>query len=193
MIESLPLKLRRALALALLFAAVVVAYGFIVAPFVDDFERDSQSIDQLQMVLARYRNAARELPDMTARLEELRRRGPAQAGYLEGQNETVTAAFLQDRLKALVQTYGGALKSTQVMTTTKDEGEAKRVTVRGELIATVATLQHVIYDLEAGLPILFIENHDVRTVTGPRSAADPNQDVQIEIHFDVYGYMRRTA
>jgi general secretion pathway protein M len=193
MIDTLSLKLRRALALALLVALLLAVYGFAVEPFTDAFERDSQSIEQLRMVLARYQKAAGELPDLTGRLEELRRRGPAQAGYLEGQNETVTAAILQDRLKSLVQSHGGMLKSTQVMTANKDDGEAKRVTVRGEMIATVATLQRVIYDLEAGLPILFIENLDVRTVVGPRSAADPNQDVQVEIHFDVYGYMRRSA
>jgi general secretion pathway protein M len=192
MIQSLPIKLRRGLALTILAALLLGVYGFAVEPFISDFKRDSQSIDQLHMVLARYEKAGRELPDLTTRLEELRQRGPAQAGYLDGQNETVTAAILQDRLKSLVQSHGGMLKSTQVMAG-KDDGEAKRVTVRGEMIATVATLQRVIYDLEAGLPILFIDNLDVRTIVRSRGAADPDQDTQIEIHFDVYGYMRRAA
>jgi hypothetical protein len=168
------------------------AYGFAIEPFLSDFERDSQTIEQLHMVLARYQGAGRELPDLTTRLEELRGRGPAQAGYLEGPNETVTAAILQERLKSLVQSHGGLLKSTQVIAN-KDDGEAKRITVRGEIVATVATLQRVIYDLEAGLPILFIDNLDVRTMVGPRGGTDGDQDVQIEIHFDVYGFMRRTA
>lgn len=192
MIESLPIKLRRALALAILAALLLGAYGFAIEPFLSDFERDSQTIEQLHMVLARYQGAGRELPDLTTRLEELRGRGPAQAGYLEGPNETVTAAILQERLKSLVQSHGGILKSTQVMAN-KDDGEAKRITVRGEIVATVATLQRVIYELEAGLPILFIDNLDVRTMVGSRGGTDGDQDVQIEIHFDVYGFMRRTA
>jgi general secretion pathway protein M len=192
MIETLPLKLRRALALAVLAVLLLSVYSFAIEPFLSDFERDSQSVEQLEQVLARYQRAAKELPSLAARLEDLQRRGPAQAGYLEGPNDTVTAAVLQDRLKALVQNHGGTLKSTQVMAG-KDEGETKRVTVRGEMIASISTLQRVIYDLEAGLPILFIDNLDLRAVSRLRGPADASEDVQIEIHFDVYGYMRRTA
>jgi type II secretory pathway component PulM len=74
MMDSLSPNLRRALALAFLFVALFGFYGLAIEPFLADFERDSQSIEQLRMVLTRYQSAGRELPDITSRLEELRRR-----------------------------------------------------------------------------------------------------------------------
>jgi len=190
--KSLPLKLRRALALSILAMLVLGTYSFAIAPVIDSYTSDREAAEQMQGALARYQRAARELPDLKARMDALRQRGPAQAGYLDGENETVAAAVLQERFKAVLQRHGGVLKSTQVLTG-RDEGAARRIAVRGDLTATLGTLQRAVYELEAGSPLLFVDNLDIRAVVRPRGGPDGDQEPQLEVNFDLYGYMRRAS
>src|SRR5262249_19252117 len=104
---------RRALALAILAAGALFIYAVVIDPVVGSYSGDSSSIEQLQSALVRYQKAARELPELQTRLAALQRSSSGQSGYLEGENEALTAAALQERLKGLVQREGGQLKSMQ--------------------------------------------------------------------------------
>jgi general secretion pathway protein M len=192
MMDSLPLKLRRALALAILAAVLLGTYSFAIGPVVDGYANDRDSIERLETALARYQRAGREVADLKGRMDALRQRGPGQAGYLEGENETVAAAVLQDRFKAILQRHGGVLKSTQLLTG-RDENSARRISVRGDMTATLGTLQHVLYDLEAGAPLLFIDNLEIRAVVRARGGPEAAQEPQLEVNFDVYGFMRKAT
>ncbi len=192
MINTLPLKLRRGLAVAILAVVILGTYSFAIGPAVDGYTADRETIDQLSTVRGRYERAAREVPELSNRLEALRQRGTAKAGYLEGEDETVAAAVLQERLKSLLQQHGGVLKSTQVLNG-KDEGPSRRISIRGNMTATLAALQRVIYDLEAGSPLLFVDNLDVRAGARVRGGADADQEPQLDVNFDVSGYLRRGA
>src|SRR5258708_33725398 len=72
-----------------------------------------RAIDELRNAGGRYAEGGRGAGAAEKQIESLRRQSAATAGYLEGQNETMIAATLQDRLKAAVMQAGGQLKSTQ--------------------------------------------------------------------------------
>ncbi len=70
-----------------------------------------------------------------------------------------------------------------------DDGKFRRITVRGEITTTIGGVQRVFYGLEAGRPLLFVDNVDIRA----RSESDrfrqrDEPDDLLEIDFDVYGY-----
>ena len=45
-------------------------------------------------------------------------------------------------------------------------------------------------ELEGGMPLVFIDNLDIRRRKTSRRRIDENQDVYMDVRFDVTGYMR---
>jgi general secretion pathway protein M len=106
--------------------------------------------------------------DMLARLEGRASRSPADAGataagpapagspFLEGQTVTIAGAALLQRVASAVTQIGGSVLSSQVelQGTQSKDGFVN-------LIASCeidhASLQPLLYDLEAGMPFLFID------------------------------------
>jgi general secretion pathway protein M len=178
----------RGLALAILIGVVGGLYYGIVRPIVDNYGATRASIEQLQDVLVRYQRAARDLVPRQAELAALKQRQSAQDGFLQGANDTLVAAQIQNRIKALADATKGELRSTQVLPS-QDEGKLRRITVRGQMSTTLPGALRVFHGLESASPLLFIDNVDMRARPAQlrdRSAA-VNTDI-IDLQFDVYGY-----
>ena len=103
MMASLSARSRRAVAVGLLVAVLLALYSFVAAPLLASYDDDRRTAAQLREALGKYEEIGREIPDLQKRLEALRRQGATGAGYLEGQNEALAAAALQERLKSAVQ------------------------------------------------------------------------------------------
>lgn len=183
---------RRAVAVGLLVLVLLALYSFAIDPAVSSYVDSRREAAQLHDELARLQAVGRDVPDLEKQLDRLHRHGATAAGYLDGGNETLVAAALQERLKAAVAETGGRLNSTQVLTGT-GQGKTRRVAVRGQMQLNIAALQRVLYALEAGSPYLFIDNLDVRPMVGARGPQSTDGDGLLDVHFDVYGYMRSGA
>jgi general secretion pathway protein M len=186
--ELLSPPVSRGLAVAILIGVVAGLYYGIVRPIVDNYGTTRTSIDQLQDTLMRYQRAARDLAPRQAELAALKQRQSAQDGFLQGANDTLVAAQIQNRIKALADATKGELRSTQVLPS-QDEGKLRRITVRGQMSTTLSGALRVFHGLESVSPLLFIDNVDMRARPAQlrdRSAA-VNTDV-IDLQFDVYGY-----
>lgn len=192
MMTSLSPRTRRLVAVGLLVTVVMAGYSFVAAPLLASYRDNRREAAQLQATLTKYEEIGREMPDLQKQLDALHRQGATGAGYLEGQNETLIAAALQDRIKSAVAATGGRLNSTQVIAST-DHDKTHRVAVRGQMQMSLASLQRVLYTIESGTPYLFIDNLDVRPMVGARGPDTPDADALLEVHFDVYGYMRGGA
>jgi general secretion pathway protein M len=96
--------------------------------------------------------------------------GPTGSPFLEGQTVTVAGAALLQRVAAAVTKVGGNVLSSQVEL---QGGEAKDGFV--SLIVSCEldqpSLQQVLYDVEAGMPFLFV---DQLVVQAPQGAAGPD-------------------
>ena len=183
--HSLP---SRALALAILVALAAGAYGFVAAPLLEDYSESLDAVARRGLELERYRRAAAELPQRQAELAALRQRRAAGAGFLGGGNEAVVAAELQNRLRGIVAASGGELKSTQVLPT-EDEAGARRIAVRGELTGTLAAVQRIVYALESGTPLLFVDNLSIHADLAEESYRGQGLDPILDVRLDVYGYL----
>jgi general secretion pathway protein M len=180
--------LSRALALAILVGLAAGAYGFVAAPLLEDYSESLDAIAQRGLELERYRRAAAELPQRQAELAALRQRRAAGAGFLAGGNEAVVAAGLQNRLRGIVGASGGELKSTQVLPP-EDEAGARRIAVRGELTGTLAAVQRMVYALESGTPLLFVDNLSIHVDLAEESYRGQGLDPILDVRLDVYGYL----
>jgi general secretion pathway protein M len=192
-VSALPPSLSRTLALLLPLAGAVLLYLLAVQPLLGDAAATRASIAERRAALARFDRVAAELPQRRARLAALHRRRAETAGFLQGGNDALLAAQLQSRVKALVDAAHGDLKSTQVLPV-ENEGPYRRIAVRAQMTLDLAAAQRVLYGVETGSPLLFLDNVDLRAHSENRwrgraqAGADP--DPLLDLRFDVYGYRR---
>jgi len=81
---------------------------------------------------------------------------PSGSAYLEGATVTVAGATLLQRVAETVVRFGGDVLSTQL--------DVQGTSTRSGLLSMIASceieqsqLQQVLYDLEAGMPFLFVD------------------------------------
>ncbi len=103
---------------------------------------------------------------------------PAVVGspFLEGKTVTIAGAVLQQRVVAAVKLVDGAVLSSQV---DLKGSEASKGFVR--LAASIdieqASLQQMLYDLEAGMPFLFVDQLTIQTPSG--NGADDKMKLRV--------------
>jgi general secretion pathway protein M len=189
---------RRLLALAILAGlAWVLAFG-IVVPLVAAFG-EAQDIElRLREAAARKEEADRRVATLTAELQRLKAQQATAVGFMQSTSESLAAADLQTRLRTAVEAAQGELRSTTPQAG-RDEGNYRRISIRGQIAVSIAALQKVFYDFEAGTPYLFLDNVEIRAQPLPRmrgplqAAPPPPEDPVLDVRFDLYGYMRRTG
>jgi general secretion pathway protein M len=132
-------------------------------------------------------------PILAKQVEQSATEQASQGYYLSGGTDALVAAGLQDRVNALVAGTGGSLRSIQPMPGIDEQG-FRRITLRVQMTATIETLFETLYALEAGKPVLFIENLDIqsRLVRRQSSERDDQQTLDapsLTVGFDLSGYM----
>lgn len=95
---------------------------------------------------------------------------PVGSPVLEGDTMTVAGAMLLQRVAAAVTRVGGSALSSQVeLQGPQSKDGAVSVIVNCEL--DQPALQKLLYDLEAGMPFLFVEQLAAQALTGPSGEA----------------------
>jgi general secretion pathway protein M len=188
MTMALPPQASRIAAIAILISLMIALYGIVLMPVMEDYRQTRQSIGQSTALLERYHRIARALPSLEAQLAALKQRQGAKDGFFAGNTDTLIAAQLQGRVRSAVESAHGELKSTQVLPT-QDDGKLRRVAVRGQVTSSLGSIQHILYELEAASPFLFIDNLNMRVRAVDRRLESSDQEPILDIRFDVYGYM----
>jgi hypothetical protein len=179
---------QRGLAVAILIVLIAALYFGVVQPLADNYVADRQTIAQLNDALAKYRRAAAELPARQAQLAALTQDQTGAAGFLQGTNDTLMAAQIQNRIKSLSDAAKVDLRTSEVLPSA-EEGKLKRIAVREQLTGSIGGILAVFHGLEAtGSPSLFLDNLSLRTRPVAARANAPAADEVIDVQFDVYGY-----
>jgi len=189
MMPELSPAIRRFVAVGLLLVLAALVWSVIAAPLLAARSEAVSTIERLRPVLERGRTATGDIAVLQNELKRLKEHRNSAGGLLAGTNEPIAAAQLQDRLKSAVDRVNGDLRSTQVLPARDDSG-FRRVTVRAQLSINLAAFQHVVYELEAAPPYLFLDEVEVAQRPGNRQATD---DPMLEVTFDLFGYMRKSA
>ncbi len=178
----------RLLALALLAAAALGAWVGIVEPVKARFAEHDRTIEQSRDLLSRHMRIALERQQLEAQLSALRETQSTVGRLIEGDSVELSAAGVQNWLKALTEANDAELKSTQILPA--EDGETfRKVAVRVTMMANTEAAQAVFHALETATPYLFLDRLDLR---GPkrRSRRKKKNEGILQVRFDVFGYMR---
>ena len=113
--------------------------------------------------------------------------GPDPSEFLAEQAPALAAAYLQQRLRALVAEAGGVLLSSQALPGNTDGSLFPAVTVKASLNGNMATLHQLLYRIESHRPVLVLDNLLVQT----RTAGAPTDADELGIRFDVTAFIYR--
>jgi general secretion pathway protein M len=141
-----------------MFAALAASSLFLVGDLKSKSERVARAQARLDEFAARSPRASASAP-----LEANR------SPFLEGRTVTVAGAALEQRMSEAVGKAGGDLLSAQVEL---DGSDAKQgfIALTTSLQVRQPALQDLLYDIEAGLPYLFI---DKLSIQSPEDFGEP--------------------
>ncbi len=184
--------LRRALAVALLVAAVALIATGMVLPAVERFEAIADGVSDTTAALARFSAVAARLPRLEAEDAALKKAFAAQDGFLKATNDSLIAAELQNRIKSAVERNGGQLKSTQILPT-RDENGVRKIGARVEITGNADAISRIWYEMETGAPFLFIDSFDIEGRQVPRRDRAGPPVIALQTRFEVAAYAREPA
>jgi general secretion pathway protein M len=137
-----------------------------------------------------------ELANTATLLERLRVRkavttveggGMKGSPFLDGSTVNIAAAALLQRVAGAIAKAGGTVQSSQVEVAGAQGGMVK---LRVSCELTLANLQPLLYDIEAGMPFLFI---DELTASMPQAVGTAGGDGNMQVQLAVSGQWRGTA
>ncbi len=177
--RSLPQGLTRAHALALAgyaaaVAGCVLAVWLALASLADDYAAYSSASE----LLAKLEGHGKQAAELGAASGHAATGSP----FLSGPTVTVAGAALQQRIVAAVRDAGGNVLSSQIdlQGALADQGY---VSLTANCEIAQASLQQLLYDLEAGMPFLFIDQLTIQT---PQSSGD-GERAPMRVRLDVSG------
>jgi general secretion pathway protein M len=184
--------LRRALAVALVAAAAMVIAAGIVLPTIERYQALESGIAESETALQRFTRVAARLPALEAERASLRSALAAQDGFLKATSDTLIAAEMQARIKTVVDRAHGQLKSTQILPAREENG-FREITARVEVVGNANVLERLWYEMETGIPFLFIDSFDVQVRPVPRMDRTAPPLTTLDSRFDVTAYARAAA
>lgn len=192
---SLPSRLSRLLAIAILVCVVVLGWTGIVHPVLDRWQETQAQIEQTKALLTRYRAINMRREQLEVEVEDLRQQILPKSGVFSGDDPGVVAAELQSAASQMVKAGGGDLLSIQIVRG-EDAEKLAEVRVRVQFTAQPEDVTTIFHDLESARPYLFIDNLQIRAGRGARrvrptrTAASDVDAAMLYVTCDVFGYMR---
>jgi general secretion pathway protein M len=172
------------LALSLMLVALAAIYLLAVAPLIELNAGRATVLENRRMLLPRLQAAADELPELRARVEQLRTTAGSRKFSLEGSSDAIAAAALQSRIEELAASVGATIGSTESLPAEARSGY-RRIGLRYVLSGQYDTLVKFLAKLEAATPPLVIDNLHIHGVLRrPGTPAVSGLDAGL----DVYGY-----
>lgn len=186
----------RFLAVALLLGAIIVVYfvgvhWWFTAPL---FEVSSQ-ISDLREQEARFRRTASERPAVEKRLAEVREFEAGNPAFLAEGDFDSAAAGLTQRLKQIVSENARDAQSCQIImnqySRPTDKELFERVAIRVRLRCSLEEFAPVLYQLESGSPMLFVDEVQIWKQTGYRAPGSTQVSSYLDVQFTLSGYLRK--
>jgi general secretion pathway protein M len=157
------------------FVALSALLAFVTFGAVADLLAQRRALDEASHILTRLQER-RATPAAAATQPER----PEGSPFLQGPTLTTAGAFLMQRISEAVQAAGGRITSSQVdLGGTEIQDGFVSVTASVELAQE--HLQVLLYDLEGGMPFLFVDRLDMRETGTPEAVGNATLRVQFTV------------
>jgi general secretion pathway protein M len=182
--------LQPVLSLALLALALAAVGAVTIVPLRQAYKGYDAAIAAAQQRLALQRRVAAGAAGLEPRLAQLERGYASDASYLKSTSRTLAAAELQGIVKRAILAGRGEVLSTQVVNEGGDN-PGRAVTLAVKMRATIEQTVAILYRLETGQPLFFIDDLQLRTqvVRLRRPGAQP-VDPPLDVQFELTGFLR---
>lgn len=178
--------------------AGLVAYGLLVhlwwtAPM----RALGQQIAEVRDDELGLRMEAEQIPQLQARLAEVRAAEASNPGFLAEPDKDLATAALVQRLESEIRRVAANPLACEIVARTPIEAQSRdpypRVTVQIRLRCDAGVLGGLLYALESGSPQLFIDNMALNSMAAYFGAGQGAADSRVDVVFDLYGYLRPTT
>jgi general secretion pathway protein M len=179
------LKTRAGALIAL--ALGVVLFGIVVVtPVVAAFSAQQGETEDALQQLGYFRAEIAAKPELEAELAALNERGASVPGVIESASTALAQAQLQSRIKSIVESKGGSIRSMQILPAAK-QGGFEVIAVQCDLQVPMGRLQDLAYAVDSHAPYLFV---DEASISAPPGEPDDIQNHQpmLDIRWTVHGY-----
>jgi general secretion pathway protein M len=179
-------RVRRGLALSILFGLLLVAWEGVVSPLIGFPRERQEQIDALSEELGRLRTITARRPELERQAAAVQGQLAAEGGFWSGTSAAAMAASVQDRLRQVVSGSGGRVKSASEGRQNSASG-FHEITIRFSIEGTLETVQKTLTAIETSTPALFLNG---LTITAPPDHSAPDRPPVLNLDLDVTGYMR---
>jgi general secretion pathway protein M len=188
----------RFVALGLLLAALGVGYfAGVHWWFTARHVEIATEVSDLREQEARFRRIADERATVEARLAEVRQFEAGNPAFLAEVDFDSAAAGLTQRLKQIVSEHARDAQSCQIImnqySRPTDKELFERASIRVRLRCSLEEFAPILYDLESGSPMLFVDELQVWKQTGYRAPGSNQVTSYLDVQFTLSGYMRKRA
>lgn len=112
--------------------------------------------------------------------------GPSGSPFLEGPTLTIAGAALQQRVASAVKEAGGSVLSSQIELQAPD-AKPGYISLSASCEMDQAMLQQLLYDLESGMPLLFIDQLQVQAPSVSDGSGAEQPAGRLKVQIDVSG------
>ena len=141
-----------------------------------------------------FRETANQRPLIEQRLKEVREFEATSPAFLPETDFDAAAAALTARLKQAVASHARDAQSCTIIMNQYARGTEKetyeRVTIKVRMRCSLEEFAPVLHELEAGSPLLFLEDLQIWKQAGYRVPGTNQVASYLDIRFDLYGYLR---
>ena len=174
-------------AMLVLFVAIMVALA--ATPYTR-IGMNEQNIEEKRVLLAKIRKNLIKQATLGHENERLAALSQEASYLLEGATTGIAGATLQKLVIELVRNHNGVASSFQILAPEKDHN-LTRIAVSLTIRIGIDGLRNYLYDLETGMPLIFINNLTVRSPDNVRKTAGPDFLGPYDVTMTVSGFVVR--
>ena len=184
----------RWLALALLFAALLLGYAVLVHPWwTVPMQEVGARVDELRERELRIRTQLQQAPQVQRELAAALAQQAQRPGFLPEATVELATAGLVQRLETVVRQASPGNRSCAIANQSPLAVAGReiypRVVVQVRLNCGAPELASVLHQLESGSPRLFVENLNVLAQRYAFQASESGAG-GLDVNFDLYGYLK---
>jgi len=175
---------QRALAVALLAAAIVAVLAVVLGPVALLHRHYDRAITDTSDLLVRYQRIAAQAPELRKALDAMQQRD-GRRFFLRNTATNLAGAELQELVKAAIEGNGGRITTSQ-NTSPREDGRFREIGVNVQFFATTPSLQKILLAIETHQPYLIVNNLTARPLNAFRGFKPaPGQEPELNVQLDV--------
>lgn len=179
------------ISLGILITLIFSVYLVIIQPAIKSRTDNNEQIENLSFSLSKYANVEEQIKKLKQDIASLNNSGAKNNGFMQGAVPAIVAANLQNKLKTIIESNGGNLVSTHVITN-KDNDSYPAVRIKVHMQVDMTPLQAILFKLTNEKPLLFTENLLIQRRNTASKRQTKNAGL-VEVRFDVIGYLNRVT